>query len=147
MPQMNEPRNYPASMAEHGTSKFRSRRSSARFVASRKHSKGQYTSSYSPRNLSSVYECYTSQPILPEYVSTVPSRRNANTTFDSGMPQMNEPRNYPASMAEHGTSKFRSRRSSARFVASRKHSKGQYTSSYSPRNLSSVYEVSLSYFK
>ncbi|EJW84096.1 hypothetical protein WUBG_04993, partial [Wuchereria bancrofti] len=57
--------------------------------------------------------CYTSQPILPEYVSTVPSRRNANTTFDSGMPQMNEPRNYPASMAEHGTSKFRSRRSSA----------------------------------
>ncbi|VIO88902.1 Uncharacterized protein BM_BM4144 [Brugia malayi] len=86
--------------------------------------------------------CYTSQPILPEYVSTVPSRRNANLTFDSGMREMTERQNYPVSMAEHGTSTFRSRRSSARFVTSRKHSKSQYTSSYSPRNLSSVYENS-----
>uniref|UniRef100_A0AAF5PKJ7 Globin family profile domain-containing protein n=1 Tax=Wuchereria bancrofti TaxID=6293 RepID=A0AAF5PKJ7_WUCBA len=62
---------------------------------------------------------------------TMSSIRKANTTFDSGMPQMNERRNYLASMAEHGTSKFHSRRrNSARFVTSRKHSKDQYTSSY-----------------
>ncbi|EFO24075.2 hypothetical protein LOAG_04410 [Loa loa] len=110
-------------------------------TASSYHANDHHQHAFLPAD--TVCHCYISQSNPSEYAPTVASKGSENPTFNSSKPQKSGGRNYPLPIAEHDRSTFRSRRrSSARFAVRKKHFNDQYTSSYSPRNLSSVYEVS-----